>query len=166
MPTSVQGLLSSFRISGTNFCELAAFGHLQSKGILPGSRSDAMDAPYDWPLEWDLRTPPGDACVAPLQHSHPDSWQLLISLVGHFLRRLIAALLAPNGHFPSLLLSTLWASKEVSLPSVFKAFSAPVRPTAPLSFWCLSPPSFVYLPCSPPNLTSRLLLPQKPSATS
>ena len=46
MPTSVQGLLSSFRISGTNFYELAAFGHLQSKGILPGSRSDAMDAPY------------------------------------------------------------------------------------------------------------------------
>ena len=45
MPTSVQGLLSSFRISGTNFYELAAFGHLQSQGILPGSRSDAMDAP-------------------------------------------------------------------------------------------------------------------------
>ena len=67
-----------------------------------------MDAPYDWPLEWDLRTPPGDACFAPLQHSHPDSWQLLISLGGHFLKRLIAALLAPNGHFPSLLLSTLW----------------------------------------------------------
>ena len=134
MPTSVQGLLSSFRISGTNFYELAAFGHLQSKGILPGSRSDAMDAPYDWPLEWDLRTPPGDACFAPLQHSHPDSWQLLISLGGHFLKRLIAALLSPNGHFPS--------------------------------FWCLSPPSFVYQPCSPPNLTSRLLLPQKPSATS
>ena len=108
MPTSVQGLLSPFRISGTNFYELAAFGHLQSKGILPGSRSDAMDAPYDWPLEWDLRTPPGDACFAPLQNSHPDSWQLLISLGGHFLKRLIAALLAPNGHFPSLLLSTLW----------------------------------------------------------
>ena len=108
MPTSVQGLLSPFRISGTNFYELVAFGHLQSKGILPGSRSDAMDAPYDWPLEWDLRTPPGDACFAPLQHSHPDSWQLLVSLGGHFLKRLIAALLAPNGHFPFLLLSTLW----------------------------------------------------------
>ena len=108
MPTSVQGLLSPFCISGTNFYELAAFGHLQSKGILPGSRSDAMDAPYDWPLEWDLRTPPGDACFVPLQQSHPDSWQLLVSLGGHFLKRLIAALLAPNGHFPSLLLSTLW----------------------------------------------------------
>ena len=105
---TVQGLLSPFRISGTNFYELAAFGHLQSKGILPGSRSDAMDAPYNWPLEWNPRTPPGDACFAPLQHSHPDSWQLLISLGGHFLKRLIAALLAPNGHFPSLLLFTLW----------------------------------------------------------
>ena len=33
---------------------------------------------------------------------------MLLSLGGHFLKRLIAALLAPNGHFSSLLLSTLW----------------------------------------------------------
>ena len=43
-----------------------------------------------------------------LQSSDPENWQLLHKLGGHFLKRLIAALLAPNGHFPSLLLSTLW----------------------------------------------------------
>ena len=108
LPASVQELLTTFRITGTQFYELAAFGHFQSKGILPGTHSDDMDTLYDWPLDWDLRTPPGDPFFAPLQNSHPDSWQLLVSLGGHFLKRLIAALLAPNGHFSSLLLFTLW----------------------------------------------------------
>ena len=108
LPTSVVELLTSFQIPGAQFFDLAALGYLQSKGVLPGTRSDDMAALYDWPLDWDLRTPPGDSFFAPLHNSHPDTWQLLVSLGGHFLKRLIAALLAPNGHFPSLLLSTLW----------------------------------------------------------
>ena len=72
------------------------------------ARSDDMTSLYDWPLEWELRASLDDPFFSSLQSSDPENWQLLHKLRGHFLKRLIAALLAPNGHFPSLLLSTLW----------------------------------------------------------
>ena len=108
MPSAVQELLQPFQLNGTHFYNLTALSHLREKGILPGTRSDDMTSLYDWPLEWELRASLDDPFFSSLQNSEPESWQLLRKLGGHFLKRLIAALLAPNGHFPSLLLSTLW----------------------------------------------------------
>ena len=91
-----------------------------------------------------------------------NSWS---PLAATFLRDSLLLCWPQMATFPLCCSPPFGASKEVSLPSVCKAFSAQVRPTAPLSFRSLSPPSFVYLQCSPPNLTSRLLLPQRPSVT-
>ena len=100
MPSAVQELLQTFQINGTHFYNLSALTHLREKGILPGTRSDD----YDWPLEWEPRASLDGPFFSSLQSSDAENWQLLRKLGGHFLRRLIAALLAPNGHFPSLLL--------------------------------------------------------------
>ena len=108
MPSAVQELLQTFQLNGTHFYNLSALSHLREKGILPGTRSDDMTSLYDWPLKWELRASLDDPFFSSLQSSDPENWQLLHKLGGHFLKRLIAALLAPNGHFPSLLLSTLW----------------------------------------------------------
>ena len=108
MPSAVQELLQTFQINGTHFYNLSALTHLREKGILPGTRSDDMTSLYDWPLEWEPRASLDSPFFSSLQSSDAENWQLLRKLGGHFLKRLIAALLAPNGHFPSLLLSTLW----------------------------------------------------------
>ena len=108
MPSAVQELLQTFQINGTHFYNLSALTHLREKGILPGTRSDDMSSLYDWPLEWEPKASLDSPFFSSLQNSDAENWQLLRKLGGHFLRRLIAALLAPNGHFPSLLLSTLW----------------------------------------------------------
>ena len=108
MPSAVQELLQTFQINGTHFYNLSALTHLREKGILPGTRSDDMSSLYDWPLEWEPRASLDSPFYSSLQSSDAENWQLLRKLGGHFLKRLIAALLAPNGHFPSLLLSTIW----------------------------------------------------------
>ena len=108
MPSAVQELQQTFQINGTHFYNLSALTHLREKGILPGTRSDDMSSLYDWPLEWEPRASLDSPFFSSLQSSDAENWQLLRKLGGHSLRRLIAALLAPNGHFPSLLLSTLW----------------------------------------------------------
>ena len=108
MPSAVQELLQTFQINGTHFYNLSALSHLREKGILPGTRSNDMSSLYDWPLEWEPKASLDSPFFSSLQNSDAENWQLLRKLGGHFLRRLIAALLAPNGNFPSLLLSTLW----------------------------------------------------------
>ena len=108
MPSAVLELLQTFQINGTHYYNLSALTHLREKGILPGTRSDDMSSLYDWPLEWEPRASLDSPFFSSLQSSDAENWQLLRKLGGHFLKRLIAALLAPNGHFPSLLLSTLW----------------------------------------------------------
>ena len=50
MPSSVQELLQPFQLNGTHFYNLAAFSHLQQKGILPGTRSDDMTTYMTGPL--------------------------------------------------------------------------------------------------------------------
>ena len=154
MPSAVQELLQKFQLNGTHFYNIAALSHLREKGILPGTRSDDMTSLYDWPLEWELRASLDDPFFSSLQSSDPENWQLLNKLGGHFLKRLIAALLAPNGHFPSLLLSTLWGIQG--------GF------TVPLSSLSWSPLSFSCLRCLPlnPIFLWHWLQPLKPLVTS
>ncbi len=57
-----------------------------------------MDQPYDWPLDWDLPNPTDSPIFTPLQTTHPDALPLLYSLGGHFLKRLIMAVLSQCGH--------------------------------------------------------------------
>ena len=108
MPLSVQEHLSAYRDASQPLVySFEAFSHLLANGIRPGTNSSDMDLPYDWPLDWDLPATPA-TIFTPFQVTHPDAVPLLWSLGGHFLKRLITALLSPNGHFPALLLSTMW----------------------------------------------------------
>ena len=114
-PPEVRGLISDFKIEESTglsfFYSYDAFTHLKQLGIRPGTASTTMAHPYDWPLVWDLN---GFTCIleprsflAPLLSTHSALLSLLLDLGSHFTRALIASLLAPNGHFPGLLLATL-----------------------------------------------------------
>ena len=110
-PSDVRGLISGLKIVESTglsyFYTFEAFTHLQQLGIRPGTSSTQMAHPYDWPLDWDLN---GFTCIldlAPLLSTHSALLSLLLDLGSHFTRALIASLLAPNGHFPGLLLATL-----------------------------------------------------------
>ena len=114
-PPEVRTLISDFKIEESTglsyFYSYDAFSHLKQLGIRPGTSSTNMAHPYDWPLGWDLN---GFTCIleprsflAPLLSTHSALLSLLLDLGSHFTRALIASLLAPNGHFPGLLLATL-----------------------------------------------------------
>ena len=108
MPPSVQAHLSAYRESSQPLLySFDAFSHLLANGIRPGTNSSDMELPYDC-LGWDLPITTDSPIFTPLQGTHSDAVPLLWSLGGHFLKRLITALLSPNGHFPALLLSTMW----------------------------------------------------------
>ena len=75
-----------------------------------------MDNHYTWPADWDLT---GFTTILDplffanaLSNSDPGFLPLLKDLGPTFLRSLTAALLASNGHFPALLLSTLWGLRS------------------------------------------------------
>ena len=123
MPSAVQELLQTFQINGTHFYNLSALTHLREKGILPGTRSDDMSSLYDWPLEWEPRASLDSPFFSSLQSSDAENWQLLRKLGGHFLKRLIAALLAPNGHFPSKLNSIHLDGNSIHLNVAFLTVS-------------------------------------------
>ena len=62
---------------------------------------------YDWPLNWELPDLTSDLCKG-LSTCHPEIFRLLTSLHRRFISKFLIALLAANGHFLTLLLSTLW----------------------------------------------------------
>ena len=114
-PTEVRGLISDFKIEESSglsfFYSFEAFTHLKQLGIRPGTSSTDMSHPYEWPLDWDLNGFTSilepRSFLAPLLSTHSEILALLLDLGLHFTRALTASLLAPNGHFPGLLLATL-----------------------------------------------------------
>ena len=89
-----------------------------------------IETTYDWPLNWEIPDFTSDLCKGLSTH-HPEIFQLLTSLGRRFIAKFLIALLAEDGHFITLLLSTLWGV-AVSPPSVFKASLARAKPIAPL----------------------------------
>ena len=114
-PAEVRGLISDFKIeepSGLSFFySFEAFTHLKQLGIRPGTSSTDMAHPYEWPLGWDLNGFTSilepRSFLAPILSTHSEILALFIDFGSHFSRALTASLLAPNGHFPGLLLATL-----------------------------------------------------------
>ena len=93
---------------------------------------------YDWLLEWKLRASLDDPFFTSLQNSDPESWQLLLKLGGHFLKRLIAVLLASNGFSLSPSLHPLIQGGFTSL-CVQDIFGSGKTYTVSLSFLSLFP---------------------------
>ena len=119
-PEEVRALISQHKeVTATGLplvYSFEAYAFLQEHGIVPGSSSTDMDKTYTWPANWELTG--FDSMLEPLSFasafhtSHPALLPLLKDLGPTFLRSLTAALLASNGHFPALLLSTLWGLRS------------------------------------------------------
>ena len=109
LPSRIRGLLPMEYNSGTLPWKysLEALSYLVHNGILPGTSSDSMEHSYTWPLDW---TPRDFTCndVTGMQNHPPETYALITSLGPIFIKRLTHALLARDGHFTSLLLSTIW----------------------------------------------------------
>ena len=75
----------------------------------PGTKKQDGDIEktYDWPLNWELPDLSSDLCKG-LSTCHPEIFQLLNSLGRRFISKFLIALLAADGHFLTLLLSTVW----------------------------------------------------------
>ena len=75
----------------------------------PGTKKPDGDieTTYDWPLNWEIPDFTSDLCKG-LSTFHPDIFRLLTSLGRRFIAKFLIALLAADGHFITLLLSTLW----------------------------------------------------------
>ena len=75
----------------------------------PGTKKTDGDieTTYDWPLDWEIPDFTSDLCKGLSTH-HPEVFQLLTSLGRRFIAKFLIALLAADGHFITLLLSTLW----------------------------------------------------------
>ena len=75
----------------------------------PGTKKTDGDieTTYDWPLNWEIPDFTSDLCKGLSTH-HPEVFQLLTSLGRRFIAKFLIALLAADGHFITLLLSTLW----------------------------------------------------------
>ena len=75
----------------------------------PGTKNQDGDIEktYDWPLNWELPDLTSDLCKG-LSTCHPEIFQLLTSLYRRFISKFLISLLAADGHFLTLLLSTLW----------------------------------------------------------
>ena len=108
-------------------------------------------------MEWELRASLDDPFFSSLQSSDPENWQLLHKLGGHFL---IAALLAPNGNFPSLLLAepilslatdlftgrlTLSLAQATTWINPLAILCSPLPPSSPISRQTMKAPSFYSL---------------------
>ena len=114
-PNEVRALITDFKIEESTglsyFYTFEAFTHLTQLGVRPGTSSTDVDHPYEWPVNWDLNgftyILEPRSFLAPLLSTHSALLTLLLDLGSHFTRALITALLAPNGHFPGLLLATL-----------------------------------------------------------
>ena len=109
LPSRIRGLLPMEYNEGTLPWKysLKALSYLVHHGILPGTSSDSMDHTYTWPLDWTPRDFTGND-VTGMQNHLPETYALITSLGATFLKRLTHALLARDGHFASLLLSTIW----------------------------------------------------------
>ena len=62
---------------------------------------------YTWPLDWTPQDFTGND-VTGMQYHLPEAYALITSLGPTFIKRLTHSLLATDGHFASLLLSTIW----------------------------------------------------------
>eukprot|EP00434_Breviolum_minutum_P044361 symbB.v1.2.039612.t1/scaffold6681.1/size16222/1 len=88
---------------------LEAIVSILDKGMRPGTKKTDGDieTTYDWPLNWEIPDFTSDLCKG-LSTRHPEIFQLLTSLGRRFIAKFLIALLAEDGHFITLLLSTLW----------------------------------------------------------
>ena len=74
----------------------------------PGTKKTDGDieTTCDWPLNWEMPDFTSDLCKGISTH-HPEIFQLLTSFGRRFIAKFLIALLAADGHFITLLLSTL-----------------------------------------------------------
>ena len=109
-PPSVRNKVSH-HLEGDSGCHytLDAIVHILAEGMRPGTKNQDGDIEktYDWPLDWELPELTSDLCKG-LSTCHPEIFRLLTSLGRRFISKFLIALLAADGHFLSLLLSTLW----------------------------------------------------------
>ena len=73
----------------------------------PRNKTVISKKTYDWPLNWEIPDLTSDLCKG-LSTCHPEIFRLLTSLGRRFIAKFLIALLAADGHFITLLLSTLW----------------------------------------------------------
>ena len=73
----------------------------------PRNKTVISKKPNDWPLNWEIPDLTSDLCKG-LSTCHPEIFRLLTSLGRPFIAKFLIALLAADGHFITLLLSTLW----------------------------------------------------------
>ena len=109
-PPSVRNKVTN-HLQGDSGCHytLDAIVHILEKGMRPGTKKTDGDieTTYDWPLNWEIPDFTSDLCKGLSTH-HPDIFRLLTSLGRRFIAKFLIALLAADGHFITLLLSTLW----------------------------------------------------------
>ena len=109
-PPSVRNKVTNY-LQGDSGCHytLDAIVHILEKGMRPGTKKPDGDieTTYDWPLNWEIPDFTSDLCKG-LSTFHPDIFRLLTSLGRRFIAKFLIALLAADGHFITLLLSTLW----------------------------------------------------------
>ena len=108
-PPSVRNKVTN-HLQGDSGCHytLDAIVHILEKGMRPGTKKTDGDieTTYDWPLNWEIPDFTSDLCKGLSTH-HPDIFRLLTSLGRRFIAKFLIALLAADGHFITLLLSTL-----------------------------------------------------------
>ena len=109
-PPSVRNKVTN-HLQGESGCHytLDAIVYILEKGMRPGTKKTDGDieTTYDWPLNWEIPDFTSDLCKGLSTH-HPEVFQLLTSLGRRFIAKFLIALLAADGHFITLLLSTLW----------------------------------------------------------
>ena len=109
-PPSVRNKVTSY-LQGESGCyyTLDAIIYILEKSMRPGTKKTDGDIEntYSWPLNWEMPNLTSDLCKG-LSTYHPEIFQLLTSLGRRFIAKFLIALLAADGHFLTLLLSTLW----------------------------------------------------------
>ena len=109
-PPSVRNKVTN-HLQGESGCHytLDAIVYILAKGMRPGTKKTDGDieTTYDWPLNLEIPDFTSDLCKGLSTH-HPEIFQLLTSLGRRFIAKFLIALLAADGHFITLLLSTLW----------------------------------------------------------
>ena len=88
----------------------AHYWHILEKSMRPGTKKTDGDIEntYNWPLNWEMPNLTSDLCKG-LSTYHPEIFQLLTSLGRRFIAKFLIVLLAADGHFLTLLISTLWS---------------------------------------------------------
>ena len=109
-PPSVRNKVTSY-LQGESGCyyTLDAIIYILEKSMRPGTKKTDGDIEntYSWPLNWEMPNLTSDLCKG-LSTYHPEIFQLLTSLGRRFIAKFLIALLAADGHFLTLLLSTPW----------------------------------------------------------